>query len=407
MNFDIIVRNAFLRSSQLTSDIGITSGKIAEIAPNLRGEAKTEIDAAGRLASESFAIAHVHLDKVLTGSWVSDEGVRTYQHSAGDARKAISIASKVKEKYNVEDIADRARKVLEQAILYGATHVRAFADVDTKAELKGVKALLKLKEEFKHVINIQVAAFPQEGILSDPGADEYIRKAMELGANVVGGIPWIENSQDTQRKHVDIVFEIAKEYNKNVAMLVDDTGDPNARTLKILARKTVKETYEGRVAACHARALGVYTETYAREIVSLVAKAGIGVVTNPHTGPIHTRAAELMREGVPVALGQDDCYDAYYPYGRCNMIEVAFLASHLLRMMTEIEMNTLFDMISVNPAKIMGIDGHQLIEGGNANLVVFNAPNIQETLRNQAEARFVISQGKLVAENLATATRHY
>jgi len=398
VSYDVLIRNCVPRGQQRPVDIGIRDQRITSIGPGLKGEGEVEIDAEGRLATESFVIAHLHLDKVLTGGWISDESVKAYHQEFMDTKKAISLGAKVKERYDVGEIVSRVRGVLEQAVYYGTTHIRGFADVDTKAELKGVSALLQLRKEFKGLIDLQVVAFPQEGILTDPGADEYLRKAIDMGADVVGGIPWLELSDKDAKKHIDIVFDIAREHDRDVAMLVDDTADPASRTLEMLCLKTMKENYGGRVAANHARAMAVYDESRATRVVSLAAKANVGIVTSPQTGPLHVRVKDLLRAGVPVALGQDDCYDAYYSFGRCNMIEVAFLASHLLWMMARSEMNTIIDMASVNAARIMRIHGHRLSKGGNANLVVLDAPNLHEALRNQAEARYVVSHGRLVAE---------
>ena len=154
---------------------------------------------------------------------------------------------------------------------------------------------------------------------------------MDLGADLVGGIPWLEYTEEDSRKHIDIAFEIAKKYNADIAMLTDDAGDPGLKTTKYLAVSAIKNGWtENKVAACHARATALYNEAYHREFAALLKAAGVGVVTDPHTGPLHVRVKELLDAGVTVALSQDDVYDAYYPYGRCNLLEIAFLASHLL-----------------------------------------------------------------------------
>lgn len=398
MSYDVLIRNCIPRGQHRPVDIGVRDKKIVSMKPELEGKGEVEVDAGGRFATESFVIAHLHLDKVLTGGWITEEAIKAYHQEFMDTERAISLGSRVKERYDVDEIVSRVRGVLEQAIFYGTTHIRAFADVDTKAELKGVSALLRLKKEFNGLIDLQVVAFPQEGILTDLGADEYLRKAMDLGADVVGGIPWLELSDEDAKKHIDIVFDIARQYDRDVAMLVDDTADPASRTLEMLCLKTMKEDYGGRVAANHARAMAVYNDSRASRVISLVSKANVGVVTSPQTGPLQARVKDLLRAGVPVALGQDDCHDAYYSFGRCNMIEVVFLASHLLWMMAPSEMNTLIEMASINAAKIMRIRDHRLSKGGNANLVVLDAPSLHEALRNQVEPRYVVSHGRLVAE---------
>jgi cytosine deaminase len=289
---------------------------------------------------------------------------------------------------------------------HGVLHIRAFIDTDTKARLEGIKALLKLKEEFKDVADLQVVAFPQDGVLRDPGSEELVREAIEMGADVVGGIPWIEYTDEDARKHIDLIFEIAKEYNKDVAMLTDDAGDPTLRTTEMLAIKAIKEGWTGRVEACHARGMEMYPEPYFRKLIALLKRADMSIVSDPHTGPLHAKVNQLLKEDVTVALGQDDIADAYYPYGRNSMLEVAFLASHLLWATTVAEMEQLYDMVTKNAAKVMGLKGYGLQRGCQANLVVLNVKDVYEALTYQDVPAFVISKGKLVVENEFKTTYH-
>jgi cytosine deaminase len=195
--------------------------------------------------------------------------------------------------------------------------------------LEGVKALLKAREEFRGQVEIQVVAFPQDGVVRDPGAEDYFREAMALGADVVGGIPWIEYTDADAQEHIDRMFAIAKEYDRHVSMLVDDAGDPGLRTLEMLAVKTLNEGREGRVTAQHARAMALHPEPYYRKVEALLKSARIGIISDPQTAPLHARVRDLYDAGVPVAIGQDDVADAYYPFGRNNMLEVACPAAHL------------------------------------------------------------------------------
>jgi cytosine deaminase len=267
------------------------------------------------------------------------------------------------------------------AARHGNLHIRAFADVDRKARLEGVKALLRVRDEMRGKVDIQVVAFPQDGVVREPGAEELVREAMKLGADVVGGIPWIEYTDDDARAHVQKMVAIAREFGKDVSMLVDDAGDPTLRTLEMLAVEALRTGWEGRCLAQHARAMCLYPMPYFQKLVALLKKSGIGVVTDPQTGPLHARVKELLAEGALVCLGQDDISDAYYPYGRNNMLEVAFLASHLLWMTTAGEMETLYDMITVNGARAMNVKDFGLREGNAAHLVVLGAESVLEALR--------------------------
>jgi cytosine deaminase len=407
MTNDLIVRKARLRTGTVC-DVAISGGRVREISTSIKGSSEREIDAQGNLVTETFVSAHLHLDKVMTGSFAEEATLNQYHGSSmAGAMSAIEMASKVKEHYREAEILDRVRKVLIDAEYYGVSHIRAFADVDTKAKLIGVNALLRIKEEFKDRIGIQVVAFPQDGIVREPGAEELLYKSMELGADVVGGIPWIEYTDDDSRKHIDIAFEIAKKYNADIAMLTDDAGDPELRTTEYLASSTIKNRWIGRVTACHARATSLYNEVYHRKLCALLKKGEVGVVSDPHTGPLHVRVKDLLSAGVTVALGQDDVYDAYYTYGRCNMLEVAFLGSHLLWMMTPQDREVLYDMITVNPARIMRIPEYGLGAGKPADLIVLNAPDLREALAYHSEPLYVIRNGAVCCETRLNRISHH
>ena len=402
MAFSLLIKNARTRFSQGKAiSIGIEGEKIAAIDETLPEEGAARIiDAGGKLVTESFVNGHLHLCKVYTLEMVGQDALSSYHGgSMGGAMTAIEQASRVKERYDEKWIIENVRKACRLAQKYGNTHIRAFADTDTKAKLEGVKALLKAREEFKEIVDLQVVAFPQDGVVRDPGADGYIRSAMELGADVVGGIPWIEYTDADMQEHIDSMFALAKEFNKDVSMLIDDAGDPGLRSLEMLAVKTIREGWQGRVTAQHCRAVAMYQEPYFRKILALLKKADIGLVSDPHTGPLHARVRDLYDAGVAVALGQDDIADAYYPFGRNNMLEVAFLAVHLLWMTTFSDMEIIYDLITTNEAKAMGIKGHSLEVGGNADLVVLNAEDVYHAIWEHEAPLYVIRKGKDVTLN--------
>jgi cytosine deaminase len=395
--FDLLIKNAALRNDhESTADIGISGGIIQAIQKDLAAEAGQVIDAAGNLVTESFVNPHLHLCKVYTLQMMDDESLTAYQGAdMGKAMNAIELAARVKEKYDESWIIINVRKAVAQAALYGNTHIRAFADVDTKARLEGVKALIRAREEFQGIVDIQVCAFAQDGWVRETGADQLMRQAMELGADVVGGIPWIEYTDADIQQHITGIFDLAVEFNKDVSMLVDDAGDPGLRTLEAMAVEAIRRGWHGRALAHHARAMALYPQPYFQKVAALLKQAGMSVVTDPHTGPLHARVKELLAEGASVCLGQDDISDAYYPFGRNNMLEVAFLAAHLLWMTTRPELETLYDMITVHAARAMNVKHHELKVGANANLVVLGQPNVLEALREHSAPRFVISHGNL------------
>lgn len=398
MDYDLIVRNGVLRSDvKKKVDIAIKGGKIAEIAPKIAGKAATELDAEGNLVSESFVNTHLHLCKVYTLMMMDEAALKDY-HGAdmGKAMTAIELAAKVKDNYDEKWIIKNVRKAVSLAARYGCTHIRAFADVDSKAKLEGVKALIRAREEFKGIVDIQVVAFAQDGLVREPGAEDLLRQAMKLGADVVGGIPWIEYTDADIAEHVKICFKVAKEFDKPVSMLVDDAGDAGLRSLELMALETIKTGWQGRSLAHHARAMSLYAKPYLQKLTALLKKADMGVVSDPHTGPLHARVRELLEENVLVCLGQDDISDAYYPYGRNNMLEVAFLNSHLLWFTTNEDMETLYDMVTKNAARAIGLKDFELKVGAVANLVVLDQPNVLEALRFHERPSYVISHGKLV-----------
>ncbi len=394
MAYDILIKNARTRFIQDgLVEIAIEGKKIAKIGQQL-GEARSMIDAGGNLVTESFINGHLHLCKVYTLGMMDDEALGAYNSgSMGGAMTAIELAARVKAKYDEKWIIENVRKAVNLAVKFGNTHIRAFADTDTKARLEGVKALLKAREEFKNLVTIQVVAFPQDGVVRDPGAEEYVEEALKLGADVVGGIPWIEYTEADEQEHIDRMFALAKKYDKDVSMLIDDAGDATLRTLEMLAVKTIKEGWEGRVTAQHSRAMALYPEPYYRKIEALLKRGQIGVVSDPQTGPLYARVSSLYRAGVRIALGQDDIADAYYPFGRNNMLEVAFLASHLMWMIGRDDLEVLYDLITTRAAETLNISGHALKEGGNADLVVLNAPSVWEAIWNHEAPLHVIKNG--------------
>lgn len=397
-DFDLIIRHAALRSlSAGLVDIGIQGGRIAAIAENITEGGKSVLDAGGNLVTESFVNPHLHLCKVYTLQMMDEEALKNY-HGAdmSKAMSAIELAARVKEQYDERWIIKNVRKAVAQAARYGCTHLRAFADVDSKARLEGIKALLRAREEFRGIVDIQVVAFAQDGIVREPGTGELMRQAMSLGADVVGGIPWIEYTDEAIRQHIQFIFDLAVEFNKDVSMLVDDAGDPGLRSLEWMASETIRRGWQGRSLAHHARAMALYPTPYFQKVAALLKQARMGIASDPHTGPLHARVQDLLRENVFVCLGQDDISDAYYPYGRNNMLEVAFLVSHLLWMTTRADMETLYDMITCKAAQAIGLRDFALKVSAPAHLVVLGQPNLLEALRHHEAPRYVISHGEMV-----------
>ncbi len=403
---ELLINDATLPGVTGRRDIGVDGGRISRIAKVIDEKADFVVNAKGRLVTSGFVNIHCHLDKCLTHAWT-----KTERGKNSGSPEVIPAATAVKKSFTEQDILRRASAALESSVLNGTTAIRAFADVDTTGGLLAVKAILEAKKRYFDMVDIQVVAFPQEGIIRDEGTEELLRKALELGADVVGGIPWYEKTAEDCRKHTDIVFDLAKESRKPIHVLVDDTSDPGARNILYLLQKTVREGYGGRVAASHCRgALDSPDDAYARGIVSLARQAGLTVVENSHVSlfmygrtdphPVRrgvTRIREFLDGGVNVAIGQDDIDDSYYPFGRGDMLELAWMMAHAAHLTTEGELNSCYDMVTKNGAKGMGMDDYGVRAGARADLVVLDAPSIHEALRLQAPRTHVIKAGRVVA----------
>jgi cytosine deaminase len=405
MGDSLTIRSAQRRNQPGREDIVIRDGSVVSIVP--AGEAATdalEIDAAGNLVTESFVNTHLHLDKVFTLHQLGDAALAAYQGSGmGQAMTAIETAAAVKDSQDEEAMLAAGRRALSMAAYYGNTHIRALADVDSRAGTRGVEVLVALREEFAGVVDVQVVAFAQDGIVRDPGTDVLLRRSMELGADVVGGIPWIEYTESDMAEHVRTVFDLAAEYDAPVSMLLDDAGDPGLRTLEMMATAALQRGWIGRALAHHCRAMQLYPDPYFERLVALLAAAQVAIVSDPQTGPLHARVRDLVAAGINVSLGQDDISDAYYTFGRNNMLEVGFLGAHLLWMMSQPDMDFIYDAITVNPAAAIGLSGHKLAVGHPANLVVLQNDSVAEALRFHAAPAAVVSHGVVVDQDTMQA----
>ena len=260
------ITNARLRGREGLWSIETNGAVIAAVrsagsaAPIVRSAPDGEmIDAAGGLVTESFVNGHLHLCKVNTLSLLGDAALQEYHGSGmGGAMSAIELASAVKDHYRQDLLVPGIRTAVERAIGCGTSVIRAFADTDTRAGMAGVRAVMQVRDEYRERIALEVVAFPQDGVLRDPGALEYVRRALEEGADVVGGIPWIELTEADMQDHVDLMMDLAVEFDRPVSMLVDDAGDPTLKTTEMLAIATRERELQGRVTAQHARAMALY-----------------------------------------------------------------------------------------------------------------------------------------------------
>jgi len=245
---DLIIRQAYLRNRTGAWDVGITGNRITAVAEHIEEKGATEVDAAGKLVAPTYVNGHIHLDKCHLQEKMLPNKDYTFA-------ECVELTWEHKASYTKEDVLERAGRAIEEGILNGTTVYRAFADVDNIGKLRPLEGLLALRERWRAVVHIEVVAFPQEGIIRNPGTDLLMEESMRLGADVVGGLPWFEMLDEDARMHIDWCFELAKKYNKDIHMLVDDTDNPMSRSLEYLAVKTIREGYQGRVSASHCGAL--------------------------------------------------------------------------------------------------------------------------------------------------------
>jgi cytosine/creatinine deaminase len=399
---DLLLRNLRPWGEAKTIDLAVINGRFVVPGPGMT--AGRTIDAAGRLAVPGFIEPHIHLDKVMI-----NKDVRT--NKSGTLTEAIEIIWEKKKAYTLEDIVARAGAVIESGVANGVTHIRTHVDVDTIGGLKPMEGVLAARKKYKHIVDIQIVAFPQEGILRDRGAEELMWKAMEMGADVVGGMPFNEASAEDSRRHIEIAFAIAKKYDADIDMHVDETDDPAARTLEMLADQTLINGYEGRVTAGHTCALAGYPAEYAAAVIKKVKAAGIHMITNPATNLMLqgrldaepkrrgiTRVQELLAAGINVSFGQDCVRDTFYPFGRDDSLEVALLTAHAAHLSQPPQIEQVFAMPTTNAARILGLKEYGLAPGAPADVVILDAPDAAEAIRLQAPRRWVVKGGRVVAE---------
>ncbi|HEU0001340.1 MAG TPA: amidohydrolase family protein [Ktedonobacteraceae bacterium] len=400
---DLIIRHAKLKGRPGSWDIGINGERIVVLAEQIRDAGGIEIDAVGNLVMPTYVNGHIHLDKCFLQEKMRPNKDYTFG-------ECLELTWEHKARYTTEDILERAGRAIEEGILNGTTVFRAFADVDSYAQLRGVEGLLALRERWRDVARIEVVAFPQEGIIRDAGTHELMEEAMRLGADVVGGLPWFEMLDDEARAHIDFCFELAKRYDKDIHMLVDDTDNPLSRSLEYLVVKTMREGFQGRVSASHCGALAAYNEVHAYKVMDLLKQANVSISSNPHISlvvqgrydrePIRrgiTRVKQLWRHGVNVFSSQDDVADPFYPFGRNDQQEVVSYICHTAHMAAPSEIEAAFDFVTYNAARALRLPDYGLGPGCKADLNVLAASNVREVVRLQQPPGWVIRAGKVLA----------
>jgi cytosine deaminase len=381
MPVDLLLRNAVLPRSTSPVDLAVTDGVLVE--PDGTAARET-VDLGGRLVTPPLVEPHIHLDAVLT------------------------VGERVRD-LTVEDVQRRVRRVLRWQVAHGVQAVRSHVDV-CDPQLTALRALLELREEVRGTVDLQLVTFPQQGILGFDGGRALMRRAVELGADVVGGIPHYELTREDGVASVEFALALADEHGLMVDIHCDETDDDHSRFVEVMVKETIRRGMSGRVTASHTTAMHSYNAAYAYRLINNIARAGLNMVTNPldnavlqgrfDTGPIrrgHTRVKQLQEAGVTVCIGHDSVMDPWYPLGYGDPLQAAFVLAHLGHMSGAEELPRLIDMITVDPAKALALQENRLRPGDPADLVVFDAPTDVDALRLVARRTLVLRGGRVVA----------
>jgi cytosine deaminase len=401
---DLVIRRGIVEGYEAPVDVAVSGGLIAAVGEDLAVEAPVELDAGGCVVGPAFVEPHIHLDKVGVAALLP-------ANRSGTLAEAIALLHKTKRESTVEAVTERAGVVIRQAVMAGTTVMRTHVDVDTIGGLVPLEGVRRAVEEHADICDIQIVAFPQEGIERDPGTDELMIRAMKEGADVVGGMPHWEASRDAARRHVAFCLELAVLHDADVDMHVDETDDPDSKTLELLADVTAEHGWNGRVTAGHCCAMAAWDDPYTAALIERLAALEISIIANPATnlmlqGRLDSeprrrgiaRVKELLAGGVNVGSGQDCVADAFYPFGMADQLQVALLLAHAAQLSAPDEIPLALSAVGASAARAMNLDGYGVYPGARGDLVVLDAESPAEALRLQAPRRWVVRGGRVVAE---------
>jgi cytosine deaminase len=409
MEFDLIVRGGTLPDGRI-ADIGISGEIIRAIEPELLGSARAEVDARGNLVSPPFVDPHFHMDATLS------YGIPRI-NASGTLLEGIALWGELKPLLTHEAVRERALAYCDWAVSMGLLAIRTHVDV-CDDRLLAVEALLDVKKTVAPYIDLQLVAFPQDGLYRSPTARENTIRALDLGVDVVGGIPHFERTMADGTRSVTELCEIAARRGLMVDMHCDETDDPLSRHIEQLAYETQRLGLQGRVAGSHLTSMHSMDNYYVSKLLPLIAEAGVSAIPNPlinimlqgrhDTFPKRrglTRVKEMLALGIRVGWGQDCVLDPWYSLGTADMLDVAFMGLHVAQMSSPADMARCFDMVTNVNAAIMGLDHLGLALGKRASLVVLDAGNPIEAIRLRPERLCVIARGKVVAQRARQETR--
>jgi cytosine deaminase len=400
--FDLIVRNATLPDGRTGQDVAASQGRIAAIEPALAAQALREIDAQGQLLSPPFVDAHFHMDSTLS------YGLPRVNQS-GTLLEGIALWGELKPQLTQDAIVERALRYCDWAVAKGLLAIRSHVDV-CDPRLLATEALLHVRERVKPYLDLQLVAFPQDGLLRSPQALSNLCRALDMGVDVVGGIPHFERTMQDGAESVRILCELAAERGLRVDMHCDETDDPLSRHIETLAYHAQRLGLQGRVAGSHLTSMHSMDNYYVSKLLPLIKEAGVAAIANPlinitlqgrhDTYPKRrgmTRVPEMLAAGIDVAFGHDCVMDPWYSLGSGDMLEVAHMGLHVSQMTGQDGMRACFEAVTSTPARILGLDDLGLRVGGRADMVLLQARDPVEAVRLRATRLHVVRAGRVIA----------
>lgn len=410
----MLVKNVHIHNREGLWQILIEEGKISRIFPqdevfNYSGEI---LDGEEGIIYPPFVEPHIHLDATQTAG-------QPNWNQSGTLFEGIERWAERKSLLSHEDVKSRAWKTLKWQIANGVQYVRTHVDVSDPT-LTALKAMLEVKKEIAPWVDLQIVAFPQEGILSYPNGEKLLEQAMEMGADVVGGIPHFEFTREYGVESMHIAFDIARKYNKQIDIHCDEIDDEQSRFVETVAALALKYDMGEKVTASHTTAMHSYNNAYASRLFRLLKMSKIHFVANPLVN-IHlqgrfdtypkrrgvTRVKEMLKNNINVCFGHDDVFDPWYPLGTANMLQVLHMGLHVCQLMGYGQINDGLKLVTENSAKALGLMDYGIQEGNSANFIVLPAENGFDAVRRQVPTRYSIRHGKVISETqLAKTTIH-
>ena len=409
---DLLIRDASLPDGRTGMSVAVRDGRIADLSQGLQAPARETVDAAGQLLAPPFCDPHFHMDSTLSYG-------QPRVNASGTLLEGIQVWGELKPLLKAEHVIERALAYCDWAVARGLLAIRSHVDTSDPG-LMAVEAMLEVKRRVAPYLDLQLVAFPQDGVLRTLGGIDSLRRALDLGVDVVGGIPHFERTMAEGAASVKLLCELAARQGKLVDMHCDETDDPLSRHIETLAFEAHRLGLQGRVTGSHCTSMHGMNNAYASKLVALIAESGVGIVANPlinitlqgryDTYPRRrgmTRVPELLAAGVNVAFGHDCVLDPWYAMGSGDMLEVAHMGLHVAQMTSRAGMRACFDAVTVNAAKVMHLEGYGLEPGNDASFVLLQARDPVEAIRLRASRLKVWRKGRLLAESpAATAALH-